>query len=185
MHFASVNERYCVFAQQIIFQFTKTDETLKMRAFYKFSYSKCHKIYDQCFGLPGTIAAMALSAIFVAGSTLASTEQVLPLTHGIYADDSQTCLNPVNAGLKSYDGVGLNSAHTHACRLSLINRQGNSYSLRQECVDAGAGPGPLVGEDILISVISSSRFVLTQGSNTTTFNYCAPFTLPPGLQPPM
>jgi hypothetical protein len=127
-------------------------------------------------------AFCCISAFAVLAPAHAFAGEVLALQHGIYVDQSQRCSNPANAGIKSYDGKGLSTAHTHDCLLSVRSKKRNTYMLTQRCVDAGAGPAPVVREEMEVAVINSRKFIFTQGHQATTFNYCPPSALPLGLK---
>lgn len=121
------------------------------------------------------------AACFAAGP---STASVLPLNKGLYVDASQTCSDPANAGIRSYNGAGLSTSHTHACKMAVQSKAGNVYTVFQHCIDAGVGPGPVFKETLKIEVVSNSRFRLKQSKSVTTYHYCSPDQLPPGLEPP-
>ena len=126
-------------------------------------------------------ALCCISAFAVLGPEALAVE-VLALQHGIYIDQSQRCSDPANAGIKSYDGKGFTTAHTHDCVLSVRSKKRNTYMLTQRCVDAGAGPAPVAREEIEVAVINSRKFIFKQGHQATTFNYCPPSALPLGLK---
>jgi hypothetical protein len=109
---------------------------------------------------------------------------VLPIRVGIYIDESQTCADPANAGLLSYDGEGLNGAHTHDCRMVVESLQGKLLVYSQQCVDAGIGDGPIISEKGLMTIESDNRFLLHRNAGTTAFTYCDPSALPPGIPAP-
>jgi hypothetical protein len=109
---------------------------------------------------------------------------VLPIRVGIYIDESQTCADPANAGLLSYDGEGLNGAHTHDCRMVVESHQGKLLAYSQQCVDAGIGDGPITSEKGLMTIESDKRFLLHRNAGKTVFTYCDPSALPPGIPVP-
>lgn len=109
---------------------------------------------------------------------------VLPIRVGIYIDESQTCADPANAGLLSYDGEGLNRAHTHDCRMIIESHQGKLFAYSQQCVDAGIGDGPIITEKGLMTIESDKRFLLHRNAGKTAFTYCDPSALPPGIPVP-
>jgi hypothetical protein len=109
---------------------------------------------------------------------------VLPITVGIYIDESQTCADPANAGLLSYDGEGLGGAHTHDCRMIIESHQGKLFGYLQQCVDAGIGDGPVITEKGLMTIESDKRFLLHRNAGKTAFTYCDPSALPPEIPAP-
>lgn len=64
-----------------------------------------------------TLYALTASALLGALPAYSWAADILPLKRGIYVDASQSCKDPANAGIKDYDGLGLNTAHTHGCGL--------------------------------------------------------------------
>ncbi len=120
-------------------------------------------------------AMYAALAFSVLGSLSAYSfaAEVLPLKHGIYVDSSQSCKSPANAGIRQYDGSGLNTAHTHGCVLQVRAKKGINYVLAQRCIDAGTGKAPFVDEEMNVSVLSEEKFLLKKGKTSTRFHYCS------------
>lgn len=109
---------------------------------------------------------------------------VLPIRVGIYIDESQTCADPANAGLLSYDGEGLSGAHTHDCHMIVESHQSKLFAYSQQCVDTGVGYGPVITEKGLMTIESDKRFLLHRNAGQTAFTYCAPSALPPEIPVP-
>lgn len=124
---------------------------------------------------------MILASVTVLFIAPACAEGVLGLQKGIYVDTSQSCRDPANAGIKHYDGVGLNSAHTHACKLNIQSAQGRNYVVTQRCIDAGVGAGPDVSDTFTLTMINHHRFTFRQGQGAVTYRYCPDNRLPAGL----
>lgn len=109
---------------------------------------------------------------------------VLPIRIGVYVNTSQPCADPANAGILSFDGQGLNGAHTHDCHMKISSQQGKVFDYAQQCVDAGVGEGPIFTESGSLSVESKERFVLQSKNGDQVFEYCEPSVLPPGITVP-
>lgn len=107
---------------------------------------------------------------------------VLPLKHGIFVSAGTACGDPPNAALRRYDGEGLSGAHTHACRIKVLARHGESYDIEQSCIDAGQGPAPRSTETATIDIQDNLTFELKRGAAGETFRYCAASMLPPALR---
>ena len=136
--------------------------------------------------IPGAIL-MACSAFLAACSTDPHDQpklgSVLPIKTGVYVDESQTCADPANAGILSFDGKGLNGAHTHDCQMRIESQRGKLFAYAQQCIDAGVGDGPPSTEYGLLSIESEQRFVLQRRNGESLFYYCEPSTLPPAVRP--
>jgi len=107
---------------------------------------------------------------------------VYRLKPGIYVQKGVECASPPNAAIRHYDGRGISTAHTRACRARILSRRGSRYDVSQSCIDAGAGPAPRFTERQTITVPDALTFTLhTQGSGTT-YRYCPASMLPAGLR---
>lgn len=124
------------------------------------------------------------SSFFLSHAVAADTNLVLPLKIGIYVDASQTCADPANAGVLSFNGVGLSGAHSHDCHMMVQTHKGSAYSYVQTCIEAGVGDAPVVSQTAIINIHDDSHFALEKGTDSTAFNYCAPSTLPAGITVP-
>lgn len=107
---------------------------------------------------------------------------VYPLMPGMYVAQGSDCAAPPNAALRQYDGKGIGSAHTHACRATVRAHVGKTYTVEQSCIDAGAGPAPRTSERQRIVVRNARTFVQTVGDGDTTYHYCPASRLPADLR---
>lgn len=97
---------------------------------------------------------------------------VYPLIPGMYVAQGSDCASAANAALRQYDGKGIGSAHTHACRVVLRAHDGNRYVVDQSCIDAGVGAGPRFSERQTVQVRDARSFVQTIGKEATVYHYC-------------
>lgn len=107
---------------------------------------------------------------------------VLPLKHGVFVSGGIACGDPPNAALRRYDGKGLSGAHTHACEIKVLAKQGASYEIEQSCIDAGRGPAPRSTERATVDIQDNLTFTFKRGGAGDTFRYCAASILPPALR---
>ena len=107
---------------------------------------------------------------------------VYPLIPGIYVSHGSGCADPANAVIRQYDGQGLSGAHSRACVARVLARAGRRYTVRQSCIDAGAGPAPRVAERQVVTVLDARRFTLATRGPATLYRYCPPAQLPAGLR---
>jgi hypothetical protein len=131
-----------------------------------------------------------IAAALAAGCSAGNVDQsdlgiVLPIRVGVYVNESQTCEDPANAGILSFDGEGLSGAHTYNCQMKIQSHQLNLFAYSQRCVETGAGDGSGSTELGLMRIESDKRFSLHQKSGDIAFNYCEPSTLPPGIPVPI
>ncbi|WP_448663814.1 hypothetical protein ACG3SL_03835 [Sphingomonas sp. CJ20] len=108
---------------------------------------------------------------------------VYKLKPGIYVAKGSSCGSPANAAIREYDGRGISTANTHACRARILARKGNSYTVSQSCIDAGAGPAPRREQRQQIRVYDALTFGQAIGGNITTYRYCPVRQLPAGIRP--
>jgi len=134
-----------------------------------------------------TIAAPLL-ALLAATGTWASVDPsprpggVYRLKPGIYVMKGASCRDPANAEIRQYDGRGLSTAHTRACRARVLSRKGNRYTVSQSCIDAGAGPAPRFVERQTVTVADALTFTLATRGPATSYRYCPIDQLPAGLR---
>jgi len=107
---------------------------------------------------------------------------VYRLKPGIYVARDVDCGSPPNAAIRRYDGKGISTAHTRACRATVQSKKGTTYTVRQSCIDAGSGPGPRFTQQQKISVPDALTFSQTIRGSTTTYRYCPVYQLPKELQ---
>jgi hypothetical protein len=138
----------------------------------------------------GVTTLMITYAVFVSGCSEALSGHLdhrtsLPLRVGIYVAESQTCSEPANAGILSFDGQGLNGPHTHDCEMSISSQHANLFTYRQRCINAGIGDGPESVESGFLRVENDMRFyVVNESKANVAFNYCEPSALPPEIPVP-
>lgn len=107
---------------------------------------------------------------------------VYRLKPGIYVAGDMGCAAPPNAAIRLYDGKGIGTAHTSACKAKVRKRRGNTYTVDQSCIDAGAGPGPRFVQRQQVVVRDALTFTQVIGRSRTTYRYCPVSDLPPGLR---
>lgn len=107
---------------------------------------------------------------------------VYRLKPGVYVARDATCEAPPNAAVRQYDGRGIHTAHTRACRASVRSRRGNRYTVDQTCIDAGTGPGRRFVERQRVVVHDALTFTQVLGGSATTYRYCPVYQLPPDLR---
>jgi hypothetical protein len=126
------------------------------------------------------IALTILALAGLSGTAIAKTGgsslqiDVLPLKAGMYVSSGQDCRFPANAGIRWYDGKGLNGSATHDCRSKIVKRLGNAYVIDQNCIVAPSGGGPRSSERQIITVHSPRHFSLKIGRDSTEYGYCEP-----------
>jgi hypothetical protein len=132
-------------------------------------------------------AIVALAGVGAATAATASMDSsakpggVYRLKPGIYVQKGVDCGSAPNAAIRQYDGRGISSAHTRACRARVLSRRGNRFEVSQSCIDAGAGPAPRFTERQSVSFPDALTFSLRTRSTTTTYRYCPASMLPAGL----
>ena len=132
-----------------------------------------------------TMLALALGTSSVA---LASADMspkpggVYQLKPGIYVAKGSDCGAPANAVIRQYDGKGLSTAHTRACRVTVQSRKRSTYTVDQSCIDAGAGPAPRVVQRQQVVVQDALTFTQVIRGDRTTYQYCPVYQLPADLQ---
>lgn len=107
---------------------------------------------------------------------------VYPLKPGIYVAEGSQCEDPANAAIRRYNGEGIDTAHTRACRAVVHPRGHGAYAVEQSCIDSGAGPGERFTERQRVVVHDPSTFVQTIGRDGTTYHYCPASRLPADLR---
>lgn len=128
-----------------------------------------------------TMLGLAASA-FASVDTSPKPGGVYQLKPGIYVAQGSSCEAPANAAIRQYDGRGLGTAHSHACKASVRARKGRRFTVDQSCIDAGAGPGRREIERQQVLVRDALTFTQTIGAAATTYRYCPSYQLPPGLR---
>ncbi|WP_288381518.1 hypothetical protein [uncultured Massilia sp.] len=135
---------------------------------------------------PSTLVVLLLSACCLPAWASVDTSPkpggVYKLKPGIYVASDMDCGSPPNAAIRRYDGKGISTAHTRACRATVQSRKGKVYTVRQSCIDAGSGPAPRFTQTQKISVPDALTFSQTIRGHTTTYRYCPVYQLPKELQ---
>jgi len=130
----------------------------------------------------------SLVLLLAAGHAAASVDTSAPpggvyrLKPGIYVAQGTDCAAPANAAIRQYDGKGLGTAHTRACKAVVRARKGSSYTVDQTCIDAGAGPAPRIVQRQLVAVQDALHFTQTIKGNRTRYAYCPVDQLPADLR---
>lgn len=134
------------------------------------------------------IAFLSCASLFISGCSgerlRASSAAELGIKPGIYVEESQSCADPANAAILSFNGVGLNGAHSRDCRLSLQSNDENAYTYSQKCVGAGTGGAVVITEHGIINVYDDQRFSLSQDGGTRLYKHCKSQSLPPEITMP-
>jgi hypothetical protein len=128
----------------------------------------------------GVLLAAAHAAASV--DTTAPPGGVYRLKPGIYVAEGTDCAAPANAAIRQYDGKGLSTAHTRACKVVVRTRKGSSYTVDQSCIDAGAGPAPRVVQRQQVVVQDALHFTQAIKGNRTRYAYCPVDQLPADMR---
>ena len=107
---------------------------------------------------------------------------VYRLKPGTYVQKDVPCGSAPKAAIRQYDGRGISSAHTRACRARILSRRGNRFEVSQSCIGAGAGRAPRSAERQSVSVADALTFTLKTRGSGTTYRYCPAYMLPAGLR---
>ena len=129
-------------------------------------------------GLCGLLATAAAASV----DTSPKPGGVYRLKSGIFVEQGTRCEDAPNAAIRLYDGRGISTARTRACRAKVVSRRGSRYTVRQSCIDAGAGPAPRFLEAQTVTVRDALTFTLGTGGRAATCRYCPAYQLPPGLR---
>lgn len=133
-------------------------------------------------------AAMFCATVGIAAAASASVDTspqpggIYRLKPGIYVAQDVPCEDPPNAAIRQYDGHGISTAHSHACKASVRARKGMRYTVDQSCIDAGAGPGRRFVQRQQITVRDALSFSQSIGGSSTSYRYCPVYQLPPSLR---
>jgi hypothetical protein len=103
---------------------------------------------------------------------------VLPLQRGVYVLQNSGCTAPSNAAVRFYDGRGISGSATHACRMLIGSRRGDSYVVEQSCIDTPTGDGPRTSEPQTITVHDALTFTMETTDESSRFRYCPTGELP-------
>lgn len=122
------------------------------------------------------------SAALASADTSPKPGGVYRLKPGIYVAKGSDCGAPPNAAIRQYDGKGLSTAHTRACKVTVKSRKRSTYTVDQSCIDAGAGPAPRVVQRQQVTVQDALTFTQVIRGDRTTYQYCPVYQLPKDLQ---
>lgn len=122
------------------------------------------------------------SAALASADTSPKPGGVYPLKPGIYVAKGSDCGAPANAAIRQYDGKGLSTAHTRACKAIVRSHQRGTYTVDQSCIDAGAGPAPRVVQRQKVIIDNALSFTQVIKNDRTTYQYCPVYQLPADLQ---
>lgn len=130
-----------------------------------------------------TIAVLAAAASAHASvDTSPKPGGVYKLKPGIFVEQNTDCGSPSNAAIRQYDGKGISTAHTRACKATVRSRRGKTYTVDQSCIDAGAGPAPRFTQRQQIVVQDALTFTQVIKGERATYRYCPVYQLPKDLQ---
>lgn len=111
-----------------------------------------------------------------------ASDASLPLTRGVYVLSSMSCADPAFAGLRTFDGRGLASAHSRECRATVVASSGSVYTVDNDCIDAGAGPAPRSTERLVIAIAGPAKFAIRSGTSSDHYRLCPRDELPASLR---
>lgn len=135
----------------------------------------------------GTLVGVAIA---VAPAAVASVDPsprpggVYRLKPGIYVQKETACASAPNSAIRHYDGRGISTPHTRACRARVLSRHGNRYEVSQSCIDAGAGPAPRFVERQTVSIRDALTFSIKTRGPAAEYRYCPAYMLPAGIRAP-
>ncbi len=137
-------------------------------------------------------AIAILAAAFAAAASAQASVDTSPkpggvyrLKPGIYVNEQADCGAPANADIRQYDGKGISTAHTRACRVAVRSHKRDTYTVDQSCIDAGAGPAPRFSQRQQVVVRDALTFTQVIGRDRATYRYCPVYQLPKELQGPV
>ncbi len=129
-----------------------------------------------------TLTLGTASSAWASADTSPKPGGVYPLKPGIYVARASDCGAPANAAIRQYDGRGLSTAHTRACKVTVKSRKRSTYTVDQSCIDSGAGPAPRVVQRQQVTVQDALTFTQVIRGDRTTYRYCPVYQLPADLQ---
>lgn len=132
--------------------------------------------------ITGLFVLAAATAATASVDTSAKPGGVYRLKPGLYVQQGVACASAPNAAIRRYDGRGISTAHTRACRARILSRRGSSFEVNQSCLGAGAGPAPRFDERQTVSIADALTFTLKARGKGTTYRYCPTYMLPAGLR---
>ncbi|USI74745.1 hypothetical protein [Sphingomonas morindae] len=129
--------------------------------------------------LAGLVATAATASV----DTTPPPGGVYRLKPGLYVAQGTPCSDPPNAAIRSYDGRGLSTPHSHACRVRILARHGQRFTVAQTCLDTGTGPGARFVERQEVTVPDALTVSIRTRGPATTYRYCPIDQLPASLRP--
>lgn len=100
----------------------------------------------------------------------------LPLTPNVYVLEDSPCENPANAAFRIWNGRGLSGSATKDCRSTILSREGETYTIRNDCVNTY--DGSRTPETLTIRVPDQVHFTL-KGNR---FRSCSMAQVPAALR---
>ena len=128
------------------------------------------------------IASGACAASQASVDTSPAPGGVYGLKPGIYVARGSSCEAPANAAIRQYDGRGIATPHSRACKAVVRTHKGNRYTVDQSCIGAGTGPGKRWTQRQQLTVRDALSFEQTIGGSATSYRYCPVYQLPRGLR---
>lgn len=138
--------------------------------------------------MPPRLRTFVTLALAAGAPAMASVDRSPPpggvyrLKPGIYVQQGVACDSAPNAAIRRYDGRGISDPHSRACRVRILSRKGDRYSVVQSCIDAGAGPAPRVSERQTVTVPDALAVTIRTRGPGTTYRYCPIYMLPADLR---
>jgi len=134
------------------------------------------------------LSGIALAGLAVGVPAIAGVDRttepggIYRLKPGIYVQKGVSCGSAPNAAIRQYDGRGINDPHSRACRARILTRKGDRYTVKQSCIDTGAGPAPRVSQRQTVTVRDALTFTIQTRGPGTTYRYCPASMLPANLK---
>ncbi|MGB3740399.1 MAG: hypothetical protein WA948_13740, partial [Pontixanthobacter sp.] len=97
---------------------------------------------------------------------------------GVYTAGGD-CGSIANAGLRIYDGTGLNGSATKNCRTLVTAGSGGSYDIANDCMDTYTKRRTT--QNLRLTTTAPDRFTLSMGESGT-FKHCPANTLDPAMR---
>ncbi len=113
--------------------------------------------------------------------TSAAPGGVYKLKPGVYVARGSDCETASNAAIRQYDGRGIATAHSRACKANVVARTGSRYTVDQGCIESGAGTGRSRTERQQVVVRDALTFTQILKGAATTYRYCPAYQLPRGM----
>lgn len=127
------------------------------------------------------LLAIALTGATTALASVDTTARpggVYKLKPGMYVEAGSRCEAPANGAIRQYDGRGIATAHSRACRVTVRSHGRERYTVDQSCIDAGAGQGQRALERQQVTVRDALTFSQTIAGRASTYRYCPVYQMP-------